>query len=254
MFLSVFDIFKIGIGPSSSHTMGPMIAASRFLVELRSIAVPLPGKERPSRLSASLHGSLAFTGKGHATDRAVMLGLLGFLPETLDPDAAEHLEADLRRSGFIDVAGIGQLAFSPQSDLVFDYGPPLPGHANGLILSAFDQFGSLVLRRTYYSIGGGFVVTEDEIAGRHATASAAEALAACPFPFSNAAQMLAMGHATGLSIAEMKRRNELAISGAGLDSRLHQIWHAMNDCIERGLRKDGILPGGLHVRRRARAL
>ncbi len=234
--------------------MGPMIAAVRFLDELRSISATLSDDRRPSRISASLHGSLAFTGKGHATDRAVMLGLLGFLPDTLDPDAAEQLEEGLRQSGVVEVSGIGQLAFSPQSDLVFDYGPPLPGHANGLILSAVDLIGRLVFRRTYYSIGGGFVVTDDELAGRHANTSAADALAACPFPFSSAAEMLAMGRASGLGIADMKRRNEVALSGGELDARLHKIWHAMNGCIERGLRQEGILPGGLQVRRRARAI
>ncbi len=254
MFLSVFDIFKIGIGPSSSHTMGPMIAAARFLDELRIMSAGQSADGRPSHISASLHGSLAFTGKGHATDRAVMLGLLGFLPDTLDPDAAEQLEDGLRQSGVIDVPGVGPIAFSPQSDLVFDYGPPLPGHANGLILSAVDPSGRLVLRRTYYSIGGGFVLTDEELIGRHASTSAAAALSACPFPFSNAAEMLAMGRASGLGVAEMKRRNEVALSGGDLDARLDRIWDAMNHCIERGLRQEGILPGGLHVRRRARAI
>ncbi len=254
MFLSVFDIFKIGIGPSSSHTMGPMIAAARFLDELRSVSAMLSEDGRPCRLSASLHGSLAFTGKGHATDRAVMLGLLGFRPDTLDPDAAERLEDGLRRSGSIEVSGIGRLAFSPQSDLVFDYGPPLPGHANGLILSAADPDGTLVLRRTYYSIGGGFVLSEEELAGQDANKSAAHALAACPFPFSSAAEMLAMGRNSSLGIAEMKRRNEIALSGGDLDARLDRIWQEMDKCIERGLRQEGILPGGLQVRRRARAI
>ena len=123
MFLSVFDIFKIGVGPSSSHTMGPMTAAAQFLDDLRNPTKRPPGAGRLARLAASLHGSLAFTGKGHATDRAIVLGLLGFRPDTLDPDAAEALEAEVRRTGRISPPGLGELAFNPDKDLIFDYGP-----------------------------------------------------------------------------------------------------------------------------------
>ena len=163
MFLSVFDIFKLGVGPSSSHTMGPMTAAARFLDDLRGGAELIPGAGVLARLGASLHGSLAFTGKGHATDRAVVLGLMGFRPDTLDPDAAEALEAEVRATGRIHPPGLGELAFAPDRDLVFDYGPPLPGHPNGLILRAFDRLGNPYLTRTYYSIGGGFVRTAEEL-------------------------------------------------------------------------------------------
>ena len=165
MFLSVFDIFKIGVGPSSSHTMGPMLAAARFLDALRDGADRIPGSGAAARLEASLHGSLAFTGKGHATDRAVILGLLGFVPDTLDADEAERRLADLRATGRIDVPGVGALAFDPEKGVVFDYGPPLPGHANGMVLRAFDAAGNLHLTETYYSIGGGFVLTERELKG-----------------------------------------------------------------------------------------
>ena len=168
MFLSVFDIFKLGVGPSSSHTMGPMTAAARFLDDLRGGAEKIPGAGQLSRLGASLHGSLAFTGKGHATDRAVVLGLLGFRPDTLDPDAAEALEAEVRKSGRIAPPGLGDLAFDPDRDLVFDYGPPLPGHANGLILRAYDERGNTYLTQTYYSVGGGFVVTAAELEAQKA--------------------------------------------------------------------------------------
>ena len=144
MFLSTFDIFKIGIGPSSSHTMGPMVAAARFLDELRQ--TDLPAK---TRLRASLHGSLAFTGKGHATDRAVILGLLGFLPETIDPDRAEAEEARLRTAARLTLPGLPELQFDPTADLVFDYGPALHGHANGLILQAISPTGAQVLSRSY---------------------------------------------------------------------------------------------------------
>lgn len=247
MFLSTFDIFKIGIGPSSSHTMGPMTAASRFLDELRGgLAV---GKV-PARLAVSLHGSLAFTGKGHGTDRAVILGLLGILPDTLDPDLAETLEDGVRQSGRIEVPGLPPMAFTPDRDLVFDFGAPLPGHANGLIFRAFDATGGEFLSRTYYSVGGGFVVSEAELAAPRSDLP----LADCPFPFATAAQMLAMGKASGVRIAEMKRANETAVHGQALDGKLDAIWNAMNGCTDRGLREEGILPGGLSVRRRARGI
>lgn len=244
MFLSVFDIFKIGIGPSSSHTMGPMTAASRFLAELRAL------EGTPARLHVSLHGSLAFTGRGHATDRAVILGLLGLLPDTLDPDTAEALEAEVRRSGTVRPPGLPPMAFAPDRDLVFDYGPPLPGHPNGLVFRALDAAGNEILSRTYYSIGGGFVVEEAELSVARADTPPAD----CPYPFRTAAEMLDMGRTHGLTIAEMKRANEEAVGGPGLDARLDAIRDAMFACIDRGLAREGILPGGLKVRRRARAI
>jgi L-serine dehydratase len=252
MFLSVFDIFKIGVGPSSSHTMGPMLAAARFLDALRDGSDRVPGSGAPARLEASLHGSLAFTGKGHATDRAVILGLLGFVPDTLDPGEAERRLAELKATGRIDVPGIGELAFDPEEGVVFDYGPPLPGHANGLVLRAFDAAGNLHLAETYYSIGGGFVLTGRELKG--ATLKGDDAQVTRPYPFATAAEMLAMGEASGLSIAAMKRANETAGGRGPLDPGLDRLWQVMDACIDRGLATDGILPGGLKVRRRARAI
>jgi len=255
MFLSVFDIFKIGIGPSSSHTIGPMIAAARFLGELRAEIGRAPCESL--RLRASLHGSLAFTGRGHATDRAICLGLLGFLPATIDPDLAEIEEERLKRAGVIQVAGLPPMAFAPAQDLIFDYGPPLRGHANGLVLEARGPDGALRLSRTYYSVGGGFVQTAEELAaerGHNGALSAEIAALGHPYPFGSAAEMLAMGSASGLSIAEMKRANERIALADTLNERLDGIWAAMDDCIERGLRQDGVLPGGLSVRRRAHGI
>ena len=252
MFLSVFDIFKIGVGPSSSHTMGPMLAAARFLEALRQGRDRVPGSGPVARLEASLHGSLAFTGKGHATDRAVVLGLLGFVPETLDPDRAERLLTELRAGGRLSVPGVGELAFDPDRDVIFDYGPPLPGHANGLVLRALDAEGGVHLAETYYSIGGGFVLTERELAT--ASLQGDDAKVSRPYPFASAAEMLAMGAASGLRVAEMKRANETAGGHATLDADLDRLWAVMDACIERGLATDGILPGGLNVRRRARAI
>jgi L-serine dehydratase len=245
MFLSVFEVFKIGIGPSSSHTMGPMVAAGRFLDALR--ASPF----RAQGLRASLHGSLAFTGVGHATDRATILGLAGFLPESYDAARAEAVLARIRATGLIEAPGLGALAFDPARDLSFDYGPPLPGHANGMILSATDAEGDVVLQETYYSIGGGFVLT----AGELAAGEGAKARAACPWPFETAAEMLRMAAESGQGIAAMKRANELAFrSPAELDRGLARLWQVMSACIDRGIAGEGILPGGLKVKRRAGAI
>jgi L-serine dehydratase len=259
MFLSVFDIFKIGVGPSSSHTMGPMTAAARFLDDLRGGREKEPGAGTLAALGCRLHGSLAFTGKGHATDRAVILGLSGFEPATLDPDRAEALEAEVRAAGRVTPPGLPPLAFDPDRDLVFDYGPPLPGHANGMVLSAYDTQGNLYLEETYYSIGGGFVLTARELGAQDqggARAFHAEKEAAgYPFPFGSAAEMLAMGAAAGKSVAEMKWANETARQPAAeVRARLDAVWTAMDACIDRGLRMEGELPGGLRVKRRAKAI
>lgn len=245
MFLSVFDVFKIGIGPSSSHTMGPMVAAGRFLDLLR--ASPF----RPAGLGCSLHGSLAFTGVGHATDRAVILGLDGFLPGNFDADRAEAALARIRAERQVAPTGLPPMAFDPERDLVFDYGPPLPGHPNGMVVWARDAQGDRIVSETYYSIGGGFVVTPAE----QAAGAAGAARIAVPHPFATAAEMLEMAAASGLSIAAMKRANERAVHSAReLDEGLARIWRVMSDCIDRGLATPGILPGGLNVSRRAPGL
>ncbi|MDP6269768.1 MAG: L-serine ammonia-lyase [Alphaproteobacteria bacterium] len=256
MFLSTFDIFKIGIGPLSSHTMGPMIAAGRFLEALR-VAPSGPGRT-PARVACSLHGSLAYTGRGHGTDRAVILGLIGEQPQTLDPDRAKVLESQVRSEKRLRPTGLPELSFDPATDLKFDNELVLPGHANGLLLQAFDLSGDLCLRETYYSIGGGFVVSEAELAGLELAADAlpgAEIAGGYRYPFGSAEEMLRMGGDSGKTIAEMKRANELVSLGAAdLDVRLDGIWQAMNDCMARGLLNEGELPGGLPVRRRAKSI
>ena len=247
MFLSVFDMFKVGIGPSSSHTMGPMVAAARFLETMRASPFHFRG------LRASLHGSLAFTGVGHATDRATILGLAGFAPDTYDAEKAETVLAGIRETRTIDAPGLGTLAFDPGKDLTFDYGPALPGHANGMILKATDAQGDVILEETYYSIGGGFVLTAAELAD--SGGAKAKARADVPYPFETAAEMLEMAQKSGLSIAQMKRANELKFrSAAELDAGINRIWQVMNDCISRGMKGEGILPGGLKVRRRAKGI
>ncbi len=247
MFLSVFDMFKVGIGPSSSHTMGPMVAAARFLETLRTSPFQANG------LKASLHGSLAFTGVGHATDRATILGLAGFTPETFDAEKAEATLHDIRIKRVIEAPGLGPLQFDPERDLVFDYGPALPGHANGMVLRATDAQGDVILQETYYSIGGGFVLTADEMAA--SGGAAARKRANVPYPFETADEMMAMARTSGLTVAAMKRTNELTFrSAADLDRGLARIWEVMNACINHGMEGTGILPGGLKVRRRAKGI
>ncbi|WP_319569129.1 L-serine ammonia-lyase [Cohaesibacter marisflavi] len=257
MFLSIFDIFKIGIGPSSSHTMGPMNAALRFMDDLRAGGFMGVDAGDVRRISCSLHGSLAFTGKGHATDRAVILGLLGFAPDRLDPDEAEAQEARIREEKFIEPEGFPRLRFNPDEDLIFDYGPSLPGHANGMKLFAYGEGNRQLASVTYYSIGGGFIVTasemEEKISHKPDALHQAQEAAGFPYPFGSAAEMLAMGQRSGLSIAAMKRANEeISLSRQELDAGITGIWQAMLSSIDRGLAKDGILPGGLKVKRRAK--
>ena len=245
MFLSVFDMFKVGVGPSSSHTIGPMVAAARFLEHLRAQPFRVAG------LKASLHGSLAFTGVGHATDRAVILGLAGFRADDYDAEKAEAELDRIKAEHHVSPEGLGQLRFHPSEDLLFDYGPALPGHANGLILRGTDAQGDVITEVTYYSIGGGFVLTAAELAAGKDTDNGPPV----PFPFKTAAEMLEMAASSGKSIAQMKRANELSrMPDANLNKGLERIWEVMNGCISRGLTTDGILPGGLNVRRRAKGI
>ena len=257
MFLSVFDVFKIGVGPSSSHTMGPMSAANRFLDLLLSNEWPRPSsKVHVASIKVSLHGSLAHTGIGHGTGRAVILGLMGQRPDGVDPDHMDAIIDEVERSGRITPPGHPAYQFQPKSDLIFDKKVPLPGHANGMSFSALDKDDRLLVKRIYYSVGGGFVVTDTELeqmrADKKKPAAAGERI---PFPFASAKQMLEMAERSGLSIAQMKRANEeTRMSSDDLDAGLDRIWAAMSSCIDRGLKVDGIMPGGLKVRRRARAI
>lgn len=245
MFLSVFDMFKVGVGPSSSHTMGPMVAAARFLDQMRASPFEFHG------VRATLHGSLAFTGVGHATDRATILGLAGFLPDTYDGAKAEATLARIKAHNVVTPEGLPELHFNPNEDLTFDFGPNLPGHANGMVLMATDAQGDVTLQETFYSIGGGFVMTEAELAAGQDTDEGAPV----PYPFKSAAEMLEMAQISGNSIAEMKLANEISRGCTdSLKNGCARIWDVMNTCIERGLTTDGILPGGLNVRRRAKGI
>ena len=245
MFVSVFDMFKVGVGPSSSHTIGPMVAAARFLDHLRAQPFAVAG------VRVSLHGSLAFTGVGHATDRAVILGLTGMRADAYDADIAEAALEQVKQTAQVAPMGLPVLRFHPKDDLIFDYGPALPGHANGMIFKGLDSQGDTVTQVTYYSIGGGFVLTESE----HAAGRDADSGPPIPYPFSTATQMVQMAESSGKSIAQLKRDNERSRrTSPDLDAGLQNIWSVMSDCIDRGLATDGILPGGLKVRRRARGI
>ena len=217
MFLSVFDMFKIGVGPSSSHTMGPMVAGVRFLEVVRALPFAAHG------LRARLHGSLAFTGKGHATDRAVILGLAGMMPETYDAERAEVILRENIETQTLTPPDLGPLVFNPERDLIFDYGPALAGHANGMVLMALDKQGDIIAQETYFSIGGGFVLTEAEQGARTPPSGPK-----IPYPFESAAQMLEMAAKSGKSIAQMKRENErVTRSDAEIDAKVALRVHGL---------------------------
>lgn len=235
--ISVFDVFKIGIGPSSSHTVGPMVAARRFRELLRDLG-------GVDRVQAEIYGSLAWTGKGHGTDVAIFMGLLGHEPATIDPDVVEPSVAELSEIGRLGPRGP---RFDPATDLIFNFTDLLPRHTNGMRFRAFDADGTLLAEETYYSIGGGFVVVEDE-------RPLAEA-APVPLPFESMRELLGVCAREGLTIAEVQRANERAHrSPEQLDGGLDALRDAMFACIDRGLRSDGMLPGGLGVRKRAKNL
>jgi L-serine dehydratase len=244
MNVSAFDLFKLGIGPSSSHTMGPMTAAGRFLQRLGDKL------DRTARVQVTLYASLALTGRGHATDRAVILGLAGFEPRSLDPDAADRVVVGVRTEGRLNLGGRREIAFDEATDLLWEGRTRLPQHPNGLKFAAFGEDGEALAERTYFSIGGGFVRDEEEM-GRN-TPPDAGALVEVPYPFDSGEELLALASDAGLTIGELMRANERARrSDAEIDAGLDEIAAAMYACIDRGMKTDGILPGGLKVQRRA---
>ncbi|MBP34025.1 L-serine ammonia-lyase [Methylobacterium sp.] len=237
--ISAFDLFKIGIGPSSSHTIGPMVAARRFRDRVA-------GRSGVARVSAEIFGSLAWTGRGHGTDVAIFLGLLGHEPATVDPDAVAGYTQALAETGALGLPGI---AFDGTRDLLFNFTEVLPRHTNGMRFRAYDPAGGLLDEVVCYSVGGGFVEEEDEpgTAGLDAVA--------LPYPFESGADLLRTCAETGLTIPQVQMANERALrSDAEIEAGLDAIRDAMLACIARGLRMDGELPGGLKVRRRAKRL
>jgi L-serine dehydratase len=239
--LSVFDLFKVGIGPSSSHTVGPMLAAFRFASGLRDRG-ELPAA---SRVVTDLYGSLALTGRGHATDKAVILGLSGDRPDEVDADAADAAVEVVRGTGKLRLAGAHVVPFREPTDLLFHESETLPFHPNGIGFTAYAANGDTLAAETYYSVGGGFVLKEGD-------GTAGDGGKAVPYEFTSAAELLAIGRRTGLSIADIVAANETAWRpAADTDAGLDRIWAVMSACMERGMRTGGVLPGGLNVKRRA---
>jgi len=248
MAVSVFDLFKIGIGPSSSHTVGPMRAARIFALRLAHDGV----LARTARVQALLYGSLGATGKGHGSDKAVLLGLAGHEPDSVDVDAIPALLDAIRRDARLTLAGGHALAFDEKTDLVFHRRETLPFHANGMRFVAFDAAGAELANRTYYSVGGGFVVSDEVAHDGSKQKVIAPDTTVLRHPFHSGEELLALTQREGLSIAQLMRANEHHWrSDAEIDAGLLRIWSVMQACVSRGCRTDGTLPGGFKVKRRA---
>jgi L-serine dehydratase len=244
MSLSVLDIFKIGIGPSSSHTMGPMNAARRFVGDLEQGGL----MDRTARVGVQLYGSLALTGRGHCTDLAVLLGLEGHAPDTLDPSAVEPALTRIRSSSRLLLGGTHDIPFDEPLDVLWHRDQTLPGHSNGMRFTALDASGEVIAREEYYSTGGGFVARADEMdvtpGNQHAVT--------LKYPFATAEELLGRARASGLDLYELVLANEDAFRPrAETTAALQRIWNVMQNCIERGFQAQGNLPGVLRVRRRA---
>ncbi|MCK2148039.1 L-serine ammonia-lyase [Marinobacter alexandrii] len=253
MFISVLDLFKIGVGPSSSHTVGPMVAAHDFIERIKEQAFDAASLQGAT-IRCTLKGSLAYTGKGHSTDRAVALGLHGYLPARLVDTDVQALVTELWQSESVELEQNRSLLFSPSRDIVFDTGKPLPQHTNGMVFELTGGEGKLLCTETYFSIGGGFINTLAEIDQLQAPLKFA-AVDSSTYPFDSANAMLALADKHQLSIARMKWINELEhLDEHTLVEGLDSIWRAMRTCIESGLAAEGVLPGGLDIPRRAKGL
>ena len=243
MSLSVFDIFKVGIGPSSSHTMGPMRAAHEFALGLKRDGL----LAQTSQIAVRLYGSLALTGVGHGTDRAVLAGLEGADPETVDPDTIEPILGRIRTAGRIKLLGEHEIAFDEPMQLLFMRHERLPRHSNGMRFTALADGLRVLREEDYYSLGGGFIVRGDE-----AEASEVSAHAAPPYPFTSGGELLARCREHGLELYELVFANERTWrSDEEVRAGLLHLWNVMQACVERGFRQTGVLPGVLKVRRRA---
>jgi len=244
MAVSVFDLFKIGIGPSSSHTVGPMKAACTFARRLESLGL----LEKTSRIRTTLYGSLAHTGRGHGTDKAVMLGLQGAMPDRIDPDSIDATLEVLRSSGELLLAGSHAIRFQAREDLLFNRRKVLPHHPNGMRFEALETNGSVLESCDYYSVGGGFVVNQDKAAQNRIVTDKT----VLPYPYSTADELLDRCEQHGLRISELMMANEQTWRSRDEICRgLKNIWGAMRACMERGYRQHGVLPGSLKVERRA---
>jgi L-serine dehydratase len=248
MAVSTFDLFKIGIGPSSSHTVGPMRAAARFvqrwLHETQLI-------EKTARIHVELFGSLALTGRGHGTDKAILMGLEGHWPNEINPDVIPEALGRIRKEKKIRLMDDVEIVFDEKKDLVFNKRQKLPFHSNGMRFTAFNRDGNTLATRDYYSVGGGFVVNQDEAAENRIVADTTP----LPYPFHSGDELLALCEKNKITIAQLMMENEKVWrSEDEIKTLLRQIWQAMQDCVTRGTREEGILPGGLKVVRRAPAM
>jgi len=244
MALSVFDLFRVGIGPSSSHTVGPMKAAGRFAASLADTHV----LGRVAAVKAELFGSLGATGHGHGSVPAVVLGLAGHKPDLVDPPSVRPLVEAVKAAHRLTLAGDHDIDFDPDTDVVLHRREALPVHSNGMIFTARDADGVQLCRRTYYSVGGGFVLDESETGPNRVKPDST----VLPFPFRTGAELLMHCATTGFSVARLMRENERVWrSDAEIDAGLLHLWSVMQDCIHHGMTTEGILPGGLKVRRRA---
>ena len=253
MAVSSFDLFKIGIGPSSSHTVGPMRAAARFVQRWLLEGGNGDGSDlaRTARVRAEVFGSLALTGRGHGTDKAVLMGLEGHLPNEIDPDLIPAALERIGASKRIRLFDRHEIYFDEKHDLIMNKRQKLPFHTNGMRFTAFDADGNVIATRDYYSVGGGFVVNQDEAAEDRIVADTTD----LPYPFHSGDELLARSRDSGLSIAQLMYANEQVWrTPAEIDAGLDEIWNAMQACVARGIREKGTLPGGLHVSRRAPAL
>ncbi|MDP2261669.1 MAG: L-serine ammonia-lyase [Hydrogenophaga sp.] len=247
MAVSAFDLFKIGIGPSSSHTVGPMRAARLFVTGLQAQGL----LARVARVQCDLHGSLGATGKGHGSDKAVLLGLCGFEPDTVPIDAVDATVAAIRHQGRIELMGEHAVPWNEREDLSFSR-QPLPFHANGMRLSAWDAAGDVLAERTYYSVGGGFVVSENVAADGERQKAIAPDTTQLPIPFRSGDELLQRCREHGLSIAGVMRANEAHWRTADeVHAGLLRIWDVMQACVQRGCAAEGLLPGAFKVKRRA---
>ena len=240
--LSIFDIFKTGIGPSSSHTVGPMWAGHRFLNELREKGILSSIKS----VRVGLYGSLALTGVGHGTDKATLLGLAGHRPDTIDPDEADRIFEEIKQNKTLQLAGEHTIEFDYDSQLIFHNGETLPEHPNGMRIFAADANGIVVYYKSYLSIGGGFIVCADEFnATKNSNSDNQQPVDDIPYPFKNAEELVALCKENQLSIAELVIENEKARHNGDaelVNSKIDAIWDVMHRCIERGLKMEGSLP------------
>jgi L-serine dehydratase len=251
MALSVFDLFKIGIGPSSSHTVGPMRAARQFAVRLQETGM----LGQTTRIAVTLYGSLGATGKGHGSDKAIMLGLCGHEPESVDVNAITGLIETIRGSHELTVLHTQAITFDERRDLTFNHRDTLPLHSNGMSFLAYAEGGREIATGTYYSVGGGFVVADTPAADGGSAKAIVPDLTPLPFPFRSGDELLALCEREKTSIAGIMRRNEGSWrSDAEIDAGLLRIWHVMQACVKRGCETEGVLPGGYKVKRRAPGL